>query len=96
MWGYDHGTWWAWLLMSVGMLAVWWLVILGIGYIMRRRPGDARPGADAILAEHLPRHEVELSDDNERLEATCPDDHRPGPDALPTTGGAPPRGTGRR
>ncbi len=70
MWGYDHGTWWGWLLMSVGMLAVWWLVIWGVVALVRGDfRGSVRQGPEDILRTRFAAGEIDEPEFRERLSA---------------------------
>jgi putative membrane protein len=64
MWNWSGGMhWWGWLLGSIGMVALWGLIIWGIWYLVTgppRQGGQPRTDGDAkrILDERLARGEI--------------------------------------
>ena len=72
MWSTNNDwSWWAWLLMSVGMIAFWALIAWTVVAIVRqtRRPGDGPPDAEAILGERFARGEIDEGEYRTRLTA---------------------------
>jgi putative membrane protein len=76
MFFYDHNlSVWGWIGMSVGMVAVWGLVITGIVLFMRSM-GAAKPveparprTAEQLLAERFARGEIDTAEYHDRLNA---------------------------
>ncbi len=68
--GYDDGNWWAWVAMSIGMLAFWGLVLWGVFYFMRggsqQTPGRS---ADDILRERFAAGEIDEPEFRKRSDA---------------------------
>jgi len=71
MWNGDL-SWWTWLAMSLGMLAVWGLVLWAVVLIVRGRddrPGPERRSAEEILAQRLAQGEIGTDEYRDRLQA---------------------------
>lgn len=58
---WNDAGWWAWIPMTIGMIAVWGLLIWGaIQLVGGHRPADQRPQAALqILEERLARGEID-------------------------------------
>lgn len=71
MWGYDHGSWWAWVVMVAGMIAVWGLVLWGVLALVRRGSDASppRPSPQDILRERFAAGEIDEPELRERLGA---------------------------
>ena len=57
---WNDASWWAWIPMTLGMIAVWGLLIWGaVQLVGGQRPADRRPQtAPEILDERLGRGEI--------------------------------------
>jgi putative membrane protein len=70
MWWSDGWSWWAWPLMTFGMLAFWgavaWIVVVALRGSQRAE--DRRP-PEEILAERLARGEIDEAEYERRLSA---------------------------
>jgi putative membrane protein len=69
MMGYDGGNWWAWIAMSVGMLAFWGLVLWGVVYFVKGGSGTSRRTADDILRERFATGEIDEQEFRRRSDA---------------------------
>jgi putative membrane protein len=76
MFFYDHNlSAWGWIGMSVGMVAVWGLVITGVVLLMRSlngaKPSEQAPPrtAEQLLAERFARGEIDTAEYHDRLNA---------------------------
>ena len=68
----DGGSWWAWVLMIVGMLAVWGVIIWAVLALARDRfgwDGAPRPSPETILRERFAGGEIDEAEYQQRLEA---------------------------
>lgn len=70
MWGYNDWSWWAWLLMSAGMIVFWGLVAYVVVWAVRssRDSVAGTPDARTILAERFARGEIDEDEYRARLE----------------------------
>jgi putative membrane protein len=70
-WAQDGWNWWAWVVMSLGMVAFWALVVWAVvSLIHSPRGSGARPNdARAILDERPARGEVDEIEYRARLDA---------------------------
>ena len=81
-WVNDDWSWWAWLVMSLGMVAFWALVAWTVVSIVRHTRGPGvRPDAEAILDERFARGEID--EDECRARLTAPGDVGRRPTADP-------------
>ena len=69
MMGYDDGSWWAWIAMSIGMLAFWGLVLWGVFLFVRGGSSTPRRSADDILRERFAAGELDESEFRQRSDA---------------------------
>jgi putative membrane protein len=65
---WDGADWWAWIPMSLFMIAFWGLLIWGVVHLVaKRQPEEPRPRtALQILDERLARGEIEIDEYRER------------------------------
>lgn len=71
-WNDGGGSWWGWVLMVIGMLAVWGLVIWAVLALTRGRLGlgdGPRPSPETILRERFAAGEIDEAEYRQRLEA---------------------------
>ena len=69
MMGYDDGSWWAWIAMSIVMLAFWGLVLWGVFFFVRGGSRTPRRSADDILRERFAAGELDESQFRQRSDA---------------------------
>ena len=69
-WVHDGWNWWAWLVMSLSMVAFWAVVAWAVVAVLRRsRSHDVRsPDARAILDERFTRGEIDEDEYRARRE----------------------------
>jgi putative membrane protein len=90
MWWHGDLSWWAWLIMGLGLGAFWGWVIWAAVTILRGRrdAGPARQNAQKMLAEWLAHGEIDEEEYQERvqaLRATAPGEaHHPRSPRFPT------------
>lgn len=70
-WANDGWSWWAWLLMGLGMVAVWALIVWAVVFVVRttRRPGEHPGDGRVILDERLARREIDEQEYHTRRDA---------------------------
>ena len=75
MWDHDFG-WGGWLMMLVGMAAVWVTIALVVVAVIRsdRRPGTESGSPREILERRLARGEIDVEEYQRRLDALGPVD----------------------
>ena len=69
MYWHDDLSWWAWLMMSVGMLVFWDLIVWGVTLFSRERAAADPSSPEEILGERLARGEIDAREYRERIEA---------------------------
>ena len=67
MWWNGDWSWWAWLAMTVIMLAFWGLIAWAIVAFVRSTGGAGSRRPEALLAERFARGEIDENEYRQRL-----------------------------
>jgi uncharacterized membrane protein len=78
---WNDASWWAWIPMTLAMIAVWGLLVWGAVQVIggRRQPGGRPPAALEMLDQRLARGEIDRDEYRElrRLLEDRSSDHDP-------------------
>jgi putative membrane protein len=68
MWWNGDWSWWAWVGMTVTMLAFWGLIAWAVVAFVRSTGDTSRRGPEVLLAERFAAGEIDEDEYNRRLE----------------------------